>query len=118
MEDREDQRDVDRTHRVHRPHHDASTFDSPDALELGVGRLHLGEDPSGPRDEQLTSVCDRHLAGGAVNERHADLVLQPADLLGKGGLGNVLAGGGAGEMPLLRQRHEVAKLSQLHKHSL
>jgi hypothetical protein len=60
-------------------------------------------------------VCDGDLPRGPFDQRHAGLVLEPPDLLGEGGLRDVLAGGGAGEVALLRKSDQVAKLSKIHK---
>ena len=48
----------------------------------------------------------------------ADLRLEAADLLGEGGLRDVLAGRRAREMSLVGDRDEVAQLAQSHAHSL
>ena len=61
------------------------------APELGVGRLELGQDPARADDQQLAGVGQRHPPRGALDERQAELVLEPADLLGQRGLGDVLA---------------------------
>ena len=51
---------------------------------------------------------------GAVEEPHAELGLELADLLADGRLRHVQALGGAAEMQLLRDRDEVPQVSQLH----
>jgi hypothetical protein len=44
----------------------------------------------------------------------ADLGLQAADLLGERRLGDVLARGGARQVPLVSERDELAQLPQIH----
>ena len=83
-----------------------------------MGGIDLGEDPPGARDEQLAGVGDRNAARRALDEREADLLLQPADLLGQCGLSDVLTSGGAREVALLGERDEVAQLAEFHKLSL
>ena len=67
---------------------------------------------------RLAGVGDRHLPRRPLDQRQADLVLEPADLLGERGLGDVLARRGAGEVALVGERDEVAELAKIHKHSL
>ena len=60
----------------------------------------------------------RPLAGAAVEEDHAELVLEQADLARERGLGQVEAGGGPGEALLLGHRQGVGQLVQLHDSEL
>jgi HD domain len=48
-------------------------------------------------------------AGGASEQAHAELLLQPSDVAAEGLLRPVQPGGGAGEMQLLGDRHELAQ---------
>ena len=61
---------------------------------------------------------DGALARAPVEEHHAQLLLQQADLARQRRLGQVQAGGGAGEAPLLGHRQGVGQLVQLHIQSL
>ena len=61
---------------------------------------------------------DLDLASGPLHQRDADLVLEPADLLRQGRLCDVLPSGGASEVTLLSQGHQVAQLPEFHKESL
>jgi hypothetical protein len=118
VEDRQRQRHVDRPHCVYGADRHVSRLHASEPLQLGVRRVHLGQDPSGASDEELTGVGDRDASRRPLHERHADLLLEATDLLGEGGLCDVLTRGRAGEMSLLGERHEVAQLAQFHKHSL
>ncbi|MNF86144.1 hypothetical protein D3C84_685720 [compost metagenome] len=63
-----------------------------------------------------------HLPGGgqfdpvvaALEQRRAQLLLQQADLLAQRWLADVQPGGGATEVQLFGQRHEVTQQSQVH----
>ena len=87
-------------------------------LHLGVGRVHLGEDPARARHQRPPRLGHRHPPGGALDQRQANLLLEAADLLRESGLGDVLARRGAGEVLLVGQGHQVAQLAKLHKQSL
>ena len=80
--------------------------------------LQLRQDPPRPRDQQLPGLGDRHPARRPLDERDADLLLEPADLLRQRRLGDVLTLGGAGEVALVGERDEVFELSQIHKQIL
>ena len=54
------------------------------------------------------------MVGAALEQADAQLALQPLDLLAQRRLDDVLPLGRPAEVQLLRQRHEIAKLSQLH----
>ena len=55
--------------------------------------------------------------GAAVKEGAAQSFFQKMDLLGHGGLGNVVLLGGLGEAAGLRRRHEILQLIPVHKPS-
>ncbi len=86
-------------------------LDARQALHLGVRTLDLGQDPARPADELIPGIGHRHVACGALNERQAELLLEPANLLGQRRLGDVLALGGTREIAFLGQRDEIAKLA-------
>jgi hypothetical protein len=58
------------------------------------------------------------VAARAVEELGAQLPFQGADLLGEGGLGDVFAPRGLGEVPGLGDGREVAELLELHEASI
>jgi hypothetical protein len=69
-------------------------------------------------DQQIPGVGHRDASRGALHEFQTKLLLEATDLLRQGGLGDVLTRGRAREVALLRQRDEVPKLPNFHKHSL
>jgi len=115
---REQQREIDRAHRVQRADRQAAALHARQRLQLGGRRVELGEDVAGARVEQLARAGERDLASGALHEREPDLGLQPLDLLRQRGLCDVLASRGSREVTLVGERHEVAQLAQFHMHSL
>ena len=115
---REQQREVDRAHRVQRADRQPPALHAGERLQLGGGRFELGEDVAGAGDEQLAGAGERDLARRALDERQPDLGLQAADLLGERGLGDVLARRRAGEVALVGERDEVAQLAKFHSDSL
>ena len=64
--------------------------------------------------EQLAGLGRHHLLADAVEQRLADLVLELADLVRQRRLGHVDAVGRLREAEVVGQRHEVAKMPQLH----
>ena len=92
------------------PDHDTARAHAGQRLHLGVGRVDLGQDAAGARHQRPTRLGDRHPTGGPLHQGEADLLLEPPDLLGQGGLGDVLASRRAGEVLLVGERDEVAKL--------
>jgi len=112
------QRHVDRSHRVHRADRHVTRPDAGQRLHLGVGGVDLGQDPAGAGDERPARLGDRDPPGGALHQREPDLLLEPADLLRQGGLGDVLARRRPREVLLVGERHEIAQLAKLHKLSL
>jgi hypothetical protein len=56
----------------------------------------------------------QHLARRALDQRHAQLVLQLLDLRGQGGLADEAGFGGAAEVPMLGQGNQVVQVAQVH----
>ena len=80
--------------------------------------VDLGQDPAGPRHERPPGLGDRNAASGPLDEREADLLLEPPDLLRQRRLGDVLARRRAREVLLVGERDEVAQLAKFHKLSV
>ncbi len=58
------------------------------------------------------------MPGGAFDKRQAQLILEPADLLGQRRLGDVLVGRRPREAQLFGERNQVPQLPQIHKPEL
>jgi hypothetical protein len=68
--------------------------------------------------EQLSpGLRQRDAPPGAGEQRHAELCLQPLDLLTQRGLGDVQARGGAAEVQLFGQHHERAQQPRVETHA-
>lgn len=65
-------------------------------------------------EEQRSFGQQAHSAGSALEEAHAELVLQALDGAREGGLGHVQARRGAADVLLLRDGDEVMKLGDAH----
>ena len=118
MKRREQQRQIDRAHRVQRADRQPPGLDAGERLQLGLPGVDLGERAPRAGDEHVARLRHRDLARRALDERHPDLRLEAADLLRQRRLGDVLAGGRASEVTLVGERDEVAQLSQIHALSL
>jgi hypothetical protein len=93
---------------------DAACLAGGELRHVDAGAFGLGDQGAGVTGEVPARLGEFDAAGGAVEERDAQLVLQLFDLLGQRGLGNVQTGGCAPEVALLRESEEVAGLSELH----
>jgi hypothetical protein len=73
-----------------------------------------------PRTHEENIAGGRNLdaAGRAAQQRHAELGLEPPDLLGEARLGHVQGLRGSRERPVLDRRDEVRQLLQCHRLSL
>jgi hypothetical protein len=114
----EQERQVQRPQRLDRADQDATGADPGERLKLRLAGLDLGKRPPRPLGEARAGFGQRHPAGGALHQCESDLALEAADLLREGGLRDVLARGGAGEVALVRERDQVAELAQFHIGSL
>ena len=77
-------------------------------------RLHLGQDALGVRQQRAARLGRHDAAPDAHEERHAELALEPADLLRERRLGQVQHLGGGAERPLLDGLAEVGELLEVH----
>ncbi len=74
------------------------------------GPAHVVEDLPRLDEEGGARRGQADVVGGAIQQPHAQLPLQPLDLLAQRGLDDVLTGGRPAEMQLFGQRHEIAQL--------
>lgn len=87
-------------------------------LHLVPGRVRVGQDAAGQREQGLTGVREGDVAPGPEEQIRAQLPLQCLDLLGKGRLGDMDQVRGPGEVPGLGDRHEVLELRELHDRTI
>jgi hypothetical protein len=81
----------------------------------GQGRpLDLREDLAGFDQQGPPGRGELHVVGGAVQQQHAQFAFEALELLARGRLDDVLAGGRPAEVQLLGQGDEVAQLAKLH----
>lgn len=71
------------------------------------GSLRLGQEPPTLRQQRPTSRRELDPAAGSFQQRHAELLLQPSDLMAQRRLGDMQALRGAPEVKLLGDDDEV-----------
>ncbi len=76
--------------------------------------VDLDQHPAGMVEDQPPDRRGHHVAGGPLEQRHTQLVLQLAQLRGQGGLADETGFGGATEMPVIVHRHRVAQVLKVH----
>ena len=76
--------------------------------------VRLVEHPAGLFEQRRARVGERDAALRAVEQAHAELVLELADLLAHGRLRHVQPLGSAAEVELLRDRYEVPQMAKFH----
>jgi hypothetical protein len=81
--------------------------------QLPEGLVVEGEQLAGVAQQALALQGERDPAGGPAEQADAQLPLEPADVAAECLLGHVQAGGGAGEVELLGDDHEVAEQAQV-----
>jgi len=99
----------------------------PDGQVAGLaaaGRLRCGErlvdgaqGGAGRLQQRLAGLGELDAARRALQQRHAELLLEPGDRGAQRLLGDVHAARGAREVQLLGDGDEVAQVAQLHIHS-
>ena len=89
------------------------------ALQLSQRLVMQGEQFARTDKQLLTCRCQRHPPGGALEQRYAGPFLKSPDVTAERLLGDEQPVGGAGEMQLLCDRHEVAQQThvELRGHS-
>ena len=83
------------------------------AAQLLEGLVVEGEQLTGPHQQALAVGSEGNPAGGAGEQGHAELPLQPGNVAAEGLLGHVQSGGGTGEVQFLGDRHELAQEAQV-----
>ena len=83
------------------------------AATSATQRVELDLDVAGPPDDDLALGGEG--AGGAVDERHAQLALEAGDVGRDVGLHGVHGAGGGGEAAGLGHAHEGGELSKIHR---
>ncbi|SFR18443.1 hypothetical protein SAMN04488564_104817 [Lentzea waywayandensis] len=81
------------------------------------GRLDTAQRPPGLGQQGASGLGQLDLAGGAQEQRRAELHLQRPDRRRQRGLGDVHPARGPGEVAVLGDRDEVLKLSEFHNSS-
>ena len=91
----------------------------PAARGLGGGErvVDRAQGGAGGLEQRLAGLGELDAAGGAVQQRHAELLLQARDRGAERLLGDVHPPRGAREVQLLGHRDEVAQVAQLDIHS-
>ena len=84
-------------------------------VDLAAQRRHLREHRTSARDHELAGFGELDRPGGALEQLDAELALKPADLVRQSRLGDVELVGRAGEVPVPRDRLEVAELTDVHR---
>ena len=78
------------------------------SLDRLDGLLGRRERPLGVGAQHAPGLGQHEPAAGAREQRHAELGLEPPDLLGQARLGHAQRRGGGGERAVLGRREEVA----------
>ena len=83
-------------------------------VDLFAGGLHFGEHPAGSRCDRLPRLGRGHAAAGALEQRGAELLFEPLDLMRERRLREVELLSGAREVAVARYRLHASQLPQLH----
>ena len=83
-------------------------------LELLLGLRRQFQNLACPAQQQPAGIGNGKLALAPDEELDSELFLQTLDLRGKRRLAHVQPFGGAGDVPFLRNRHEIIQRSQIH----
>jgi hypothetical protein len=77
-------------------------------------RVGLLQQHTGAPHDLLAGRRQRNAFWLALDERHAEILLELAHLRRQGRLAHEAAFGGLAEMPLVRESHEVSEVTQVH----
>ena len=106
--------DVEVAGRQQRPDPDPPTQDAAELVDLFARGVDLGEHPAGaPRDGDARVGRD-DAAARALEQRRAQLLLEPADLVRQRRLGEMELLRGAREVAVPRHRLHASQLPELH----
>ena len=93
---------------------DSSAQDAAKLVDLRARAVHFGQDTAGSSGDRLSCFGWGHAAARAFEERDAQLLLEPSDLVRQRRLGHVELLGGAREVAVPRHRLHTAQLPELH----
>jgi hypothetical protein len=113
LPDRADHVDAARA-RLDQPDGQPSLLETEVRAHLGPRPRFVGDEPPGVGQQQFAGRGELGAALAAHEQRRAEFVLKAADLLAERGLGHEARFGGLGEVAQLRDRDEVAQVTDLH----
>ena len=93
---------------------DASAQDAAKLVDLRARGVDLGEDPAGASGDRHAGFGRGDAPARALEQRGAQLALEPADLVRQRRLGEVELLGGAREVAVPRHRLHASQLPELH----
>ena len=88
-----------------------------DCLNFSLERVMLGQDTFGPNDQAFALRSQTLKGMTTIDQRNIELLLQPADRSGEGGLGNVTYGRGTSEMSFPGHGDKIFELAKPHSRS-
>ena len=88
-----------------------------DCLNFSLERVMLGQDTFGPNDQAFALRSQTLKGMTTIDQRNIELLLQPADRSGEGGLGNVTCGRGTSEMSFPGHGDKILELAKPHSRS-
>ena len=115
VEGREQGGRVERPDRRQRTDREAAVHEPAELLQLGDRAVELGERALRAHGQHLARLGQPDAAARAPQQVDAELGLEPADLLGERGLGDVQLAARAREVPLAGDGEERAQLAELHR---
>jgi hypothetical protein len=93
---------------------DAPAHDAPKLVDLFARGIDLGEDTPGSRGDGVACLGGGDAAARALEQRGAQFLLEPSDLVRERRLGEVELRRGAREMAVPRHRLNASQLPKLH----
>ena len=106
--------DVEVPGRQQRSDPDTSAQDTAKLVDLLARGVHFREHAAGSRGDCLSRLSQAHAAAGALEQRGAELLFEPTDLVRERRLGEVELLGGAREVSVARHRFHAPELPELH----